>query len=84
MDKFNIENTSGVIIGETTHTARLISPNGNEQTRANLSLDESAEKWGFKMLVQIRETILGDGSTLSERPDIERAIYGKGQWIVKI
>lgn len=84
MNKFNIENTSGVIIGETTHTARLVAPNGNEQCRTNLSLDESAEQWGSKMLEQIRETVLGNGSTLLERPDIEHAIYGKGQWTVTI
>ena len=82
--KFNIENTSGIIIGETTHTARLIAPNGNEQCRAELSLDESAEQWGSKMLEQVRETILGDGSTMMDRPDVEQSIYGKGHWTVKI
>ena len=84
MTKFYIENTSGVIIGETTHVARLIAPNGNEQTRVDLSIDESAEAWGEMALRQIRSTILGDGSLLSDRPDLERSIYGKGKWLVRI
>jgi len=84
MSKFSIENTSGVIVGETTHTARLIAPNGNEQRRVNLSINESAEEWAIKILGDIRSSVLGDGSTLASRPDIEHAIYGKGQWTVNI
>lgn len=84
MSKLNIENVSGIIVGETTHTARLIAPNGNEQMRENLSINESAAAWGERMLSQIRSTVLGNGSTLLTRPDIEGAIYGKGQWTVRI
>jgi len=84
MNKLNVENVSGIIIGETTHTARLIAPNGNEQMRENLSINESASAWGERMLSKIRSTVLGDGSMLSARPDIEGAIYGRGQWTVRI
>ncbi len=43
--RYGIEVVNGVVIGEITRSCSIIDPNGNEQKRSCLTLDESPEQW---------------------------------------
>ena len=78
-----VENVNGVIVGEVAHRVKLIAPNGNAQAFGNISTTDNSAEWGNSELAKIRSSELGNGQLLSDRPDIEALIYGKGEWTIR-
>ena len=74
------ESVNGTIIGDITFKFALIAPNGSEITHVREDCDFDAVTWAKDELAKLKNTVLGDGSTYHNYPELLKEIYGDGEF----
>ena len=77
------EEVNGTIIGAITFKFSLMSPNGKAVCSTHETSDFDGKKWAKEELKNLKATILGNGKTFNEYPDIFKSIYGDGEFTLR-